>query len=309
MCGPRCGTLGLVPRLAPPLLASLVCCALSLAPVAPARADEARGPAALAGARFAEGERAFLAGDFVAAGRAFDEAHAQGPHHSATWNAAVAWHKAGEAARAANRYRRYLREAPADAPDRAKGTAALLELSAKLGRVDVVAPGATGVTVDGLALEDGALWVYAGTHVVEGVARGATLRATASVAAGQTITVTLLDAPSPRVEPARGPTATPPSARPAAPERPLAPWVVGLGAALTAGLVVGTVVSGVDTLDARAAYDLDPTRERFDDGRARQTRTNVLLGVTLGTAAVTLGLAVFATEWRSKPPARATARW
>lgn len=284
--------------------------ALALAATSPGLADEARGSSTVAAARFAEGEKAFGGGDFVAAGRAFDEAHAEGPHHSPTWNAAVAWHKAGELARAANRYRRYLREAPPAAPDRAKATAALLELGPKLGRIDVVAPLATRVTVDGLPLEDGALWVYAGTHVIEGALGDKPLRATASVAAGQTISVTLLDAP-PAAPPAPARAAPAPELDPRspAPRKPLPPWVVGVGSALTAGLAVGTLVSGVDTLDARAAYDLDPTRERFDDGRARQLRTNVLLGVTLGTAALTAGLALFATEWRAKVPARAAVRW
>src|SRR5258708_39824655 len=58
---------------------------------------------------FADGDRAFKEGDYRGAAVAYERAYARVPHHSALWNAARAWQRAGELARAANHYAHYLR--------------------------------------------------------------------------------------------------------------------------------------------------------------------------------------------------------
>jgi hypothetical protein len=86
---------------------------------------------------FERGERAYEAHDYVLAAKAFDEAYRIVPHHASLWNAARSWERASEQTRAANAYAKYLRLAPADAPDRDAAMAALAALAEKLGRIEV----------------------------------------------------------------------------------------------------------------------------------------------------------------------------
>jgi hypothetical protein len=58
-----------------------------------------------------------------------------------------------------------------------------------------------------------------------------------------------------------------------------------------------TIWSGTDTLSARDTFDAAMTEENLQSGRAKQTRTNVLLGVTLGVAALTGAAAIFFVDW------------
>ena len=82
---------------------------------------------------------------------AFEEANTLAPHPAPLWNAARARQKAGENARAANLYARYLRDAPADAPNRADATTALASVAPKLGRLEVGDASAQDLQIDGVA--------------------------------------------------------------------------------------------------------------------------------------------------------------
>jgi len=83
------------------------------------------------------------------------------------------------------------------------------------------------------------------------------------------------------------------------------PW--GWGAVISGGVaclaVSGvTVWSGLDTLAARRDFDAAPTYEKLYDGRAKQLRTNVLLGASLGLGALT-GAALTVLLVRRNPSA------
>ncbi|MDI1443396.1 hypothetical protein [Polyangium sp. 6x1] len=250
---------------------------------------------------FEEGERAYRAGDFSRAAERFEEAYHKAPHPAPLWNAARSWDKAGEIARAANGYARYLREAPQGAPDRDEAGKALGELAARLGRIEVFAPEVEDVRVDDQPLEGTSVYVHPGTHVIEGRVRGIEVRRTEELQAGNVRSVALVaegiasapkesthDAPSEPPRPitkAQRPPAKAPPATPA--EKPwLVPALVASGAAtlVSAGLVVW---SGVDTLIARSDYDAAPSWDKLYEGRDKQFRTNVLVGVSLGLGAVT----------------------
>ncbi len=85
----------------------------------------------------------------------------------------------------------------------------------------------------------------------------------------------------------------------------LSPWFFAVGLGLTAvsgGLLIW---SGVDTLDGVDAFDAMPTPEGFEEGQAKELRTNVLVGITAGLAVVTLLFAAL-TDWDGEP-ARPTA--
>ncbi len=293
-------------------VAGLALCAVALA--APTTRADDPTPDAIArraaAAHFAEGERAFGAGDFPHAADAFEAAYRAAPHPDALWNAARALHRAGDRARAANLYARYLRTAPPEAPDRNSATSAVRELGLRLGRIDVFAPGATDVRVDDQPLDGPSHYVHPGTHVVRARLGDRTVQHAASVEAGGVVSVALVDEPAapapaiavaPQAKPAPAPTvATAPPIHPA-PARPAMVMTVVAGGltAISAGVLLW---SGIDTLDARSAYDALPsgtrTQEVLDAGRAKQDRTNVLVGVTAALGAITTAGAVwlFATE-------------
>jgi hypothetical protein len=73
-------------------------------------------------------------------------------------------------------------------------------------------------------------------------------------------------------------------------------WATLTAGAITLGLVGVTVWSGIDTSNARSAHDLSPSLEGFNAGQSKELRTNILLGVTIGVGLTTAVLAVL-TDW------------
>ncbi|MGE0790403.1 MAG: tol-pal system YbgF family protein [Sandaracinaceae bacterium] len=76
----------------------------------------------------------------------------------------------------------------------------------------------------------------------------------------------------------------------------LDPWVFGVGVGLTVVAASILVWSGIDTLDGLDAFNHMPTRPAFEEGEAKELRTNVLIVVTSSLAALTLLAALF-TRW------------
>lgn len=252
-----------------------------------------------AGKDFSDGDRAFKAGDFRAAAEAYERAYKRMPHPAALWNAARAWHRSGDLARAANLYARYLQEAPAGARDRNSAQKALAEVAPKLGHLQIHASGLTGVKVDGDPLAADEVYVTPGAHVVEAqTSDGHVARQSQNVDAGDTVSVALVasnDAPAPTTNPA----ATPPAETGGG--RSWSPIVVYFGGAVTLALAGITVWSGVDTLSQKDAFDKNPTQQNLDSGQQAQTRTNGLLGATIGVGLLTGAAAVFLVDWHGKP--------
>jgi len=252
------------------------------------------GPAAAdpkeAARAFAEATRAFEAGDYVRAGEAFELAYREGPHYSPLWNAARSWDHAGDEIRAANLYARYLREAPPEAPDRDRATAALVRLSAHLGKVEIHA--AEAVRLDGREIDGPIVYVAPGDHQAVAGASQTTFRAVA----GESVSVTLA---APEQPPSAPPSVPPPPPAPIVERSGLPPVVAVVGAALA---VVGgglTIASGADTVAKKHAFLDDRTQANLDAGRSAEVRTNVALGLTIGVAAVTGVVALFFTDWRA----------
>lgn len=249
---------------------------------------------------FGEGQKAFLAKDFRRAAALFESAYQLAPHHASLWNAARAWQRADETAKAANCYLRYLQEAPAEARDRDNANAALNELGAKLGRLEVHAPGADQVKLDAAAIANEAvIYVIPGDHLFESTWKGKAARLVKTVAAGETLSVSLVAPPSEAEPPLADP---PPTAPPADTSRSgLSPVFVYVGAGVTAALGGVTLWSGFDTLSQRRKFDDDPSETNLDDGRSKQLRTNVLIGATAGAAMITGALAIFLVDWSGRP--------
>lgn len=266
-----------------------------------------------AAAKFKEGETAFNAGDYLRAGAVFEEAYHIAPHPAVLWNAARAWQRGGDERRAAGLYARYLRDAAPDAPDRKTATSSLVQLSAKLGRFEIQAPGSDEVRVDGDVVEGAIAFVYPGSHSLRATYGNKTVERSLSVDAGATINVSL-SAPSEAAPPTPVTTAsTSPAGAPPLADRRAPPTVASHSGWSPAVIVVGgiatlaaggvTVWSGLDTNRARSEFDRDPSEENLTDGRAKQTRTNVLIGVTAGLAVLTAATAIFLVDWGGKKPA------
>jgi hypothetical protein len=89
------------------------------------------------------------------------------------------------------------------------------------------------------------------------------------------------------------------------------PAVFWVGTGVTAALGAVTLWSGLDTVknpgeDAvhEACQNEHPDcRTLYDDGRRRQTRTNVLLGVTAGVGLATILIGAVGTDWGDDSPA------
>lgn len=244
---------------------------------------------------FAEGRRAFQLGDYAHAAESFEEAYRLAPHHSPLWNAARAWHRAGNLVRAANLYTKYLDEAPPRTPDRNKAAAALEELRPQLGRLEVhPAGGVSDVKIDGEPVEHGAWYVTPGTHAIEGQWEGKPVHKSQAVQAGQMVSTTL-EPPPPEKPPEKPPPPKPPE------PKGWSPTVVYVGGAVTLAGAALTTWSGLDTLSQRDAFDASPTQANLDEGKSRQSRTNVALAVTIGAAAFTTVAAVWLVDWKSSP--------
>jgi tetratricopeptide (TPR) repeat protein len=273
--------------------------------------EEARRDAAKA---FTEGTKAFAAGDYELAARRFDEADRLAPHPNAVWNLARALEHAGHAARAADAYARFLREAPPDAHDRDAATRALDQLEPTLLRIDVQAPGFDRVLVDDHAVEGRSAYADPGHHVVEGHAGETVVKADADGNAGAVVAITLAlpaPPPSPAPVPAPAPEAAsaPPPALAPAPAPPPSPsshgWspvVFYVSAGVTAALLGTAIGLGVDTLSFKSGtYDGASAGPQqladYDDGVARMNRTNVMFAIAGAGAVFTAVTGIWLTDW------------
>jgi hypothetical protein len=277
-------------------MAPLVCLAPATQAGSPSGATVTAADRQAAQKDFAEGQRAFTLGDFPHAAESFEKAYQKAPHHAALWNAARSWQRAGEIAKAANLYARYLREAPPNAPDRNSATSALQKLSPKLARLEIHATDVESITVDGEPTEAMSVYVTPGAHVIEGKAGDRPVRQNQRVEAGSVVSVALV-APPPAVSASSAP---PPAPPPAPKSHKLSPVVFFVGAGVTAVLAGVTTWSGMNTLSQKDTFDADRSQANLDEGHSRQTRTNILLGFTAGAAVFTTVAAIWLVDWKGK---------
>ena len=287
----------------------MVALAGSLATGRASAADDTVEDRQAAAREFAAAQRAFGAGDFKLAAEQFEAAYKHKPHHASLWNAARARQRMGDTARAANLYARYLREAPPNARDRNTALASMQKLSPKLGQLEITSVGLEDVKVDHELAMDRVVYVNPGAHVVEAKVSGQDRVVTqpANVDAGQTQSVALVAPSNDPTPPVATPTTTPtPTPTPAPSDdherekrHGWSPAVVAVGGGLTA--VVGglAVLSGLDVVNQKTAFDKDPTQSNLDTGKSKQQRTNILLGVTAGLGVLTGVAAIWLVDWRS----------
>lgn len=268
------------------------------AQAAPASADDKKAAKA-----FADGQAAFEAGDFRRAAGLFETAYATKPHHSALWNAAKSWQRAGEDLTAVNLLERYLKEAPTDAVNRAEANQALAAIEKRVGRIQLQIVTVSNAALDGNPAKEGLSYVAPGEHVLTADDQGKTMRKVVPVKAGEIVSVTLAheEPPKPKVI----------VVEKAVPTKPLSPWFVVGGGVLTAGATAATIYFGLQTLKQRddvvAAGQHD--QNQINEANSTQLKTNLALGATIGLAVITTAVAIFFVDWNGSKKEEKKAAW
>jgi hypothetical protein len=290
--------------------------AASLVYIPSTRADDVNGAAKA----FSQAQEAMLSGDIARAADLYELADELSPSAPALRNATRARFAAGHLAMAATNAATLLRRYPSDKESREIADAILAKLAPQLAQLDVTCSTPCTLLIDGkvvvsVAGEQHSLFSQPGGRSITAVFEDG--RKTTNQITGLANHITTV-----RLEP------KPVPARPAAPIPAEAPrptggrnlpareaseaphglsrwWVIG-GGAVTLGLGVATTLSGLSTLstrdqirDAVAAGNSASAQMLYANGRDQQTRTNVLLGVTIASGVATGVLAVF-TNWAGR---------
>lgn len=284
-------------------------CALAVAApgVARAQADAEPPPAAdpvpstaAAAEAYDRGSAFYLNGDYARAARWFETAYRLAPAAPALIQALRAQMRTGHAIRAANLALR-LRGLHGDDPDaRALAGEVIAENGSDFVELEVVG-------CDDCQLEiEGRVWSYRAAYLSPStdhdvlVIRGESRQR--HVVRGQPGQRIELGPPREGASDSREP-ASPPPARPGSDG--LSPWIFGVSLGLTVASVAILIWSGVDTLAGVDAFNAMPTPEAFEEGQAKELRTNVLVGITAGLAVLTVLFAVLA-DWDGDPPTTST---
>jgi hypothetical protein len=301
--------------------------ALSLMAVVPAAADDAADPAKVkrAAAEFDLGVASFKAKQYEEAAQHFEAADEAVPGVKALRLAIRARSEAGHGSRAASLAAQALDRYPGDADTTKLANDTLEKYAAIVHKVNVscASPCVLAVgsrTVHGARATRWVVYLDPGKTSINASffgdtsAKPRTVDATAGGASELRFEPPEPAKPIPSSAPtgdASAPTATatltsdvPPLDQPP-PSKGLHPAFFGVGLALTA--VAGGVLvwSGVDTLQnpgpdrvRQACAGKGPDCPEYKLGLENQLRTNILIGATAGTGAVTVLLAIF-TRWRS----------
>jgi tetratricopeptide (TPR) repeat protein len=251
---------------------------------------------ALAAKHFAAGEAAFKRADYTAAALAFERAYGLAPRAAALLNAAEAWEKSGMRAKAYADCRRALSTEGILEAEAAEAERRMARFRPKIGLVEVSGPAGVESDVDAGGDRQALPTVF----VVEPGQRAIILYAQSggrleerviTVAAGATVQVAFevpaTPDPLPEVPPptALAPPVPSPETEPAAPVvgqgPPLLSWVACGGAGV--GLIAAGIF-GALSLDAKAAYESAPSRERADAFFDRRTGANVCIGLAVAAA-------------------------
>jgi hypothetical protein len=275
----------------------------------PARADDV----VAARAAYAEGTRAYDAGDPSTAAEHFARADRLAPNPAALEAALRAALRADDPVLGMDLVRRAKgREIEGTAAELVEQARA--EFQQRVGKLVIVCAPCRSITLDGKPAETGRMrWVGSGPHLVELDWGEGSERRLVTVAAGKTVRFTpsrderAADAAVGDEAPSAEAPAKPRSTATTTPHAP--PPIRGLStgwfwatAAVGGALGAAAIASAVDTADRHEAYVAAPTLQAAADGKAAQTRTHVLLGFT-GAAAVSAAvMGIVAVRWRDPAP-------
>ena len=221
------------------------------------------------------------------------------------FNAAKLRQKSNAPARAANDYALYLQNAPEkEKKERASAQKELNTLGTKLGRFAIRATGATKLGVDGETVDPAlaeSWYVMPGKHSVEATFGKQVAKEEGVAVAGELVAVVVAQPPEVADTPPP-PAPTGPGTAPVAKKStdkfslpPLADYIGGGVTVLLGGL---TVRSAIDVQSQKDKFDQERSQANLEDGQSKQTRTNILLGVTAGFAVLTGVMAVVLVDWK-----------
>jgi hypothetical protein len=273
---------------------------------------------------FDRGREAYKAEHFAEAAEQFERADASAPSATALELAMKARDRAGDLDRAgtlaALGLARYADDPniAATAPEIIqRARAELYEVTVSCAQPCELADGTQ--IVHGFAAKQRTVFLTPGQHSLRaGWADGKTQSKSIEAMAGMNGELNFEGPAAEPVEPAVAPPPEPEPEAPPAAEQPAKGWSpivfwIGAGATVVAGGV--TAWSGIDTInnpgkervqEECAAHDEDC--DLYQEGRSKQARTNVLLGVTGGLAVATGLIGVLAIDWGGKPATSGEAR-
>lgn len=243
---------------------------------------------------FNAGQKAFQAGRYVEAAKAFEEAFRLKPHPFALINAGDAWEKSGDTALAARTFQRVLKLEQSGEQDRGDATERLAKLTPKLGIIELQGDPSQRARVDQDEFVGGdRVYVTPGEHVVTLVDVDGAKERKVDLAAGASRGVDLATL-KPDADKDPGPTGKDPEPTPdedpvkdAGPTKSggvRAPTWIFFG--LTAVAAGGAVYFGLQVNDAEKKFNDQPTREEYDRFEKNKLYTNVAIGVAGVSAAV-----------------------
>jgi hypothetical protein len=263
---------------------------------------------------FSRAQKAELGGDHEAAAELFELADSLAPAPEALRSALQARKAAGQLGAAAVHAEALLRRYPEDKRSKELANTTLDEAKEKLSRYEIhCQPKACGLVVDGAAAgtdpnEDHVVYLDPGKHSVTGQfgsqqAAAQTVRGEAGHEGKLTF-----DAPP---EPEKldlgangsaavgGSGVTGKDSGAQSTGGGLPPWVFVTSSVVTVGLGAVAVWSGLDVLKAHDDYKGRETEAKYQDGKDKEKRTNILIAGT-AAAAVTTGVFAILTDWRGK---------
>ncbi len=258
------------------------------------------------------GRRAFLADDFDGAAVHFENAYRDAPRAETLRLAIRARRKGKQLARAAILAAVAQQRYPDDATTAQLAKETLAEAAPQLNEYVIDCNADCAIAADGRVVSQSdapkhRIFLDPGSHEL-GVSfkQGGLAKHVDAKRGGKDA----LSFEAPPTPPPPSVVAAPPVTTPGVPERPspstkpFGPAVFFVGAGITVAAGVGTVLSGIDTrnspgVDAvrKACAGKDTSCPEYQDGKSKELRTNVLLGVTIGAAAITAIVGLFFTQW------------
>ena len=257
------------------------------------------------------GRRAFLADDFEGAAVHFENAFRDAPRAETVRLAIRARRKAKQLGRAATLAAIAQQRYPNDPPTALIAKETLDEAAPTLHEYLVECTADCAIAADGRVVSQSdalkhRIFLEPGPHEL-GVSfkQGGVARHIDAKRAGRETLAFEPPLAPPGATPPPGPT-PPPAVTPDTPQatKPLGPVVFFVALGVTVAASAATIVSGIDAknnpgVDAvrLACAGKNESCPEYQDGKAAETRTNVLLGVTIGAAAVTGVIGLFFTQW------------
>ena len=264
------------------------------------RSEVSPDDAQAAAEAYDRGSSAYLSRNYGQAAQYFEMADRLAPSATALQQAMRAHERAGNTLRAANLALRLRERYPDEAQAVRAAERTLGGAEGQFYRVGVRCEECS-ILLDGAVLDHPVFFVEPGTeHTVVGHFDTGDVEETVSGAAGERREL-VLEAPAPSATPIDAPAEPASGTSDPSPDQPpgadggggLPPVLAIVAGVLTLGAAGAATWSGLDALAGVDDYEADPTMEALEAGQARERRTNILIGVTAGLAAVTIALAVF----------------